>query len=118
MLKKMNFKRGKGQSTLEYAILIIIIAAALLSMQAYIKRGISGRMKQSADDIGGQFSPGNTKVNKVVTKSSTVHETFINGQATTDTGNEKTNTTDTTTILDTTKEDWGSGLNKATNSTK
>ena len=36
MLKYLNKKRQKGQSTLEYAILIIIIIGALLSIQVYI----------------------------------------------------------------------------------
>ena len=53
-------KKAKGQSTMEYAILIIIIIGALLTIQVYIKRGIQGRLKSATDDIGEQFSPGNT----------------------------------------------------------
>ena len=60
MIAYLNTK--KAQSTLEYAILIIVIIAALISIQVYIKRGIQGRLKSSADDIGDQFSPGNTNV--------------------------------------------------------
>ena len=48
----------KGQSTLEYAILIAVITAGLLVVQGYVKRGIQGRLKASTDDIGEQFSPG------------------------------------------------------------
>ena len=66
MLKYFNKKRKKGQSTLEYAILIIIIIGALLSIQVYIKRGVQGRLKSAADDIGDQFSQGNTNVVKYV----------------------------------------------------
>lgn len=54
----MMKKNKKGQSTLEYAILIIIIIAALLSLQTYVKRGVQGRLKSSTDDIGDQFSGG------------------------------------------------------------
>ena len=54
--------RHRGQSTLEYVVLIIIIIAALLSIQVYIKRGVQGRLKSASDDIGDQFSPGNTNV--------------------------------------------------------
>ena len=62
----------KGQSTLEYAILIIVIIAALISIQVYIKRGVQGKLKSSADDIGDQFSPGNTNV--IVAQKVVSHE--------------------------------------------
>ena len=65
MLKFLNKNRKKGQTTLEYAVLIIIIIGALLSIQVYIKRGIQGRLKSATDDIGDQFSPGNTIVNHI-----------------------------------------------------
>jgi hypothetical protein len=58
MLKMM--RKRNGQSTLEYAILIIIIIAALLTLQTYIKRGLSGRLKDATDDIGDQYSESNT----------------------------------------------------------
>ncbi|MBF0122638.1 MAG: hypothetical protein HQL21_04410 [Candidatus Omnitrophica bacterium] len=54
MLK--NIRKFKGQSTLEYAILVVVVIAALLSLQTYIKRGIQGRLRKSSDDIGDQFS--------------------------------------------------------------
>jgi Flp pilus assembly pilin Flp len=76
MFKLMNKKRRQGQSTLEYAILIIIIIAALLSIQVYIKRGVQGRFKQAADDIGDQFSVGNTNVVHTTTTSSKTLDTF------------------------------------------
>ncbi|MCK4883064.1 MAG: hypothetical protein KAS92_08570 [Candidatus Omnitrophica bacterium] len=79
MFKYLNKKRQKGQSTLEYAILIIIIIGALLSIQVYIKRGIQGRLKSATDDIGTQFSPGNTNVIKKMTTSSRSSETFQDG---------------------------------------
>lgn len=62
-----NFNKKKGQSTLEYAVLIVIIIAALLAMNQYIKRGLQGRLKSATDDIGDQFSPGNTNYSKVTT---------------------------------------------------
>src|SRR3989338_1863438 len=79
MLKYFNNRRKKGQSTLEYAILIIIIIGALLSIQVYIKRGVQGRLKSATDDIGTQFSPGNTNVIKTMTTSSRSQETFRSG---------------------------------------
>jgi len=50
MLQFLNQKRG--QSTLEYAVLIVVIIGALLTIQTYIKRGVQGRLKSAADDIG------------------------------------------------------------------
>ena len=79
MFKYLNKKRQKGQSTLEYAVLIIIIIGALLSIQMYIKRGIQGRLKSATDDIGTQYSQGNTNVIKTMTTSSQTSETFISG---------------------------------------
>lgn len=47
----------RGQSTLEYAVVIAVIVAALVVMQLYIRRGVQGRLRQSADDMGEQFAP-------------------------------------------------------------
>lgn len=79
MLKYFNKRRKEGQSTLEYAILIIIIIGALLSIQVYIKRGVQGRLKGAADDIGDQFSNGNTNVIKKMITSSQTQDTFVSG---------------------------------------
>ena len=79
MLNLLNRKWKKGQSTLEYAVLIIIIIGALLSIQVYIKRGVHGRLKSAADDIGDQFSPGNTRANIMSVTRSNSHDTFKSG---------------------------------------
>jgi hypothetical protein len=52
----MTFSR-KGQSMLEYTILFIIIVAALMTMQLYMKRGLQGRWKSTTDDLGEQYDP-------------------------------------------------------------
>ena len=72
-------KKAKGQSTMEYAILIIIIIGALISIQVYIKRGVQGRLKSAADDIGEQFSPGNTNWFTTTVSKSNTRETFSKG---------------------------------------
>jgi len=56
--RKVNNRRA--QSTLEYAVIISVIVAALLTMQVYIKRGIQGKLRSAADEIGRQYDPGNT----------------------------------------------------------
>lgn len=52
--------KRKAQSTLEYAVLIGILVAGLIAMQAYIKRGYQGKLRESADKMGNQFSPERT----------------------------------------------------------
>lgn len=120
MFKYLNKKRQKGpglagamgrggQSTLEYAILIIIIIGALLSIQVYIKRGVQGRLKSATDDIGTQFSPGNTNVIRTMRTSSVTAETFVSGVSRSDLeDNEITTTVMNAQIVNVLQEYWGS----------
>lgn len=55
-----SVKKLRGQSTLEYAVIIACIAAALLTMQVYIKRSIQGKLRQAAEEFGEQYDPGST----------------------------------------------------------
>ena len=101
-------RRKKGQSTLEYAILIIIIIGALLSIQVYIKRGIQGRLKGAADDIGDQFSPGNTNVVQTMGTWSRTNETFRTGVSGSALLNAEVTTTKTNAyIMNLEREYWG-----------
>jgi Flp pilus assembly pilin Flp len=45
----------RGQSVLEYAILVGIVMAAILGMQIYAKRGIQAGIKTAADQLGDQL---------------------------------------------------------------
>ena len=47
----------RAQSTLEMAVLTVAIAAAVVGMQVYLKRGISGRWRDAIDSIGAQYAP-------------------------------------------------------------
>ncbi len=58
MRKYSNLRQA--QSLLEYAVLICVIISTLLIMQFYIKRAYQGRIKQEADELGQQYSPGHT----------------------------------------------------------
>ncbi len=109
MLNYINKKRG--QSTLEYAVLIIIIIGALLSIQVYIKRGISGRLKQASDDIGDQFSVGNTNVVKTMTTSSRSNDTFNQNTGTKSQmlAPEVTTEVMNSNIINVNQEFWGNG---------
>ena len=114
MLK--HFHKMKGQSTLEYAVLVVIIIGALLTIQTYIKRGVQGRLKSSSDDIGDQFSPGNTNATKTTKTHSQTQELF--GQDASGTVKqgasesklsvpELTNTQENSAIVNSTQEYWG-----------
>ena len=108
MFTYLNKRRKKGQSTLEYAVLIIIIIGALLSIQVYIKRGIQGRLKGAADDIGDQFSVGNSNVLKVMTTLSRTNETFRTGVSGSRLLNEEVTTTRTNAyLINQDQEFWG-----------
>lgn len=50
-------KKKKGQSAVEYALVIIVAIAALVAINVYMKRGMQGRLKASTDQIGRQFDP-------------------------------------------------------------
>ena len=60
----MNFladtEAARGQTILDYTVLIVIMIAALLGMQIYLKRGVSGRLRSAADSLGGQYAPKHT----------------------------------------------------------
>jgi hypothetical protein len=48
----MSYKFKKVQSSIEYAALIVILAAVAISVSVYLKRASQGRMKQAADSYG------------------------------------------------------------------
>jgi uncharacterized protein (UPF0333 family) len=101
-------RKIKGQSTLEYAVLIIIVIGALLSIQVYIKRGVQGRLKSATDDIGDQYSPGNSNIRRVVTTFSNTAETFNSGVSTTTlNSDEVTETLQNAIIINAEQEFWG-----------
>jgi hypothetical protein len=56
----MYMRARRGQSILEYATLLALIVSALLIMQFYVKRAYQGRLKDEADQVGQQYSPGHT----------------------------------------------------------
>ena len=89
----------RAQSVLEYCVLICILVAALVAMQTYIKRGVQGRIRASADEIGGEFgyAPGMMNstivINKAITEESNSYT--VHGS-----GSDNTTTTESSTILD------------------
>lgn len=54
MMRYLRTKRG--QSLLEYALILAAIIVAIIFMQGYVRRGVQGRLRSAADDIGDQYS--------------------------------------------------------------
>lgn len=99
--------KKRGQSTLEYAVLIVVIIAALIAMQVYLKRGVQGRMRESSDQIGEQFSPGFTVSNRVTNTFSQSRDTSDAFSSTTEIINQFQNVTGTENVLNASNEFWG-----------
>ncbi|MBM3244956.1 MAG: hypothetical protein FJZ15_04095 [Candidatus Omnitrophica bacterium] len=70
----------RGQSTLEYAVIIAIVVAALIAMQAYMKRGLQGKLRSASDDIGEQYSPGRTTSDHVTRVNVNSEESLVGGE--------------------------------------
>ena len=57
--------KRRGQSALEYALIITAVVAALLVTHAYLRRSILGRLRLSSQELGPQFDPESFQVNRV-----------------------------------------------------
>lgn len=67
-----------GQSTVEYAVVIAVAVAALLAMQIFVKRGVQGKLRAAAEQVGEQYVPGKTKSSfTVVNPQSSRRETLL-----------------------------------------
>ena len=88
----------KGQSVLEYAMMVIIITAAMISIQNYFKRGIQGRWKSAMDGVGEQYDPMQTSVDL---KHSVIGTTVTNIATVKATGGVETFRADKSTITET-----------------
>ena len=83
-MKESRQRSRKAQSTLEYAVAISVIVAALLVMQIYMKRGVAGKLRVATDQIGDQFNPYVATRNLTHNRGGTTDEiTNVNGQITT-----------------------------------
>jgi uncharacterized protein (UPF0333 family) len=104
----------KGQSTLEYSVIVAVVVAGLIAMQVYIKRGMQGRLRQASDDIGEQFSPGYTTSNYTTTSNVTSNESTVGsaqGEETTvrseSTSAQTQSKTGNEAVAALAQEDWG-----------
>ena len=105
----------RGQSTIEYAVLIMLIIAALITVGTYFRRGVQGRWKQAVDDLGQQYDPRymNSEITHTVVGNIETSVYTVDGEN--EAGNKEgywTLREDTSTITDTTT---GSSRVAATN---
>lgn len=77
------FLKKRGQSTLEYALLIAIVVAALLAIRIYMKRGVQGRLRSATDDIGEQFDAKKTAYSYTTGRTGKVVEEVTSGVSST-----------------------------------
>ena len=47
----MRINARKGQNILEYTMLILIVAAALIAMTTYVTRSMNSRLKQASEEL-------------------------------------------------------------------
>lgn len=52
MIRQTRLPKQKGTSIIEYSLLIAVVIAALIGMQFYVKRAVSGNWKQAGDVFG------------------------------------------------------------------
>jgi hypothetical protein len=70
----LNFlKQKKAQSLIEYILVLAAVIVAILFMQLYVNRAISGRLKDASDQIGDQYSS-SAKFNITTTRGSKITE--------------------------------------------
>jgi len=103
-MRKFRLKRS-AQTTLEYAVLIGVIAAALITMQIYLKRGYQGKIKSGADSMGEQFSPALSTSNYTTNSFSNTSEDIDAGTTTTNIINQWSNRTGNESVQNLVDED-------------
>lgn len=105
----LRLKDKRGQNTLEYALLIGVVVAALIGMQVYMKKGIQGKLKEGTDEIGKQFDPTtfNTAWKTTGVGNTSNTETRVAAATGAVGGNITTNVTTSETVTKNEYEDWG-----------
>lgn len=92
----------KGQSTLEYALIIAVVIAVIVVMQKFMSGGVGGRLKASVDDIGGQFN-----VNGFVRTTTTTYPSGSDQDVAIEAFGYSFDTTDATGVIDNTADQKG-----------
>lgn len=71
--------RKRGQTSLEFVAVIIIVLGAFLAIGNYFKRGIQGRWKTAVDEVGEQYDPrvANGDVSRILSANSSTAVTSV-----------------------------------------
>ena len=75
-------------------------------MQTYVKRGYQGKLRDSADNIGDQYSPGHTTYSYNIHQESKTSEKFEKGVSTTNITHQKQTKTGSETVAGLDEEYW------------
>jgi len=102
----IRLRKRRAQSTLEYAILIGVIVAGLVAMQVYLKRGYQGKIRESADSMGEQFSPGQTTYQYTTSSKTSSSEEVKDGSTKTEIGEQKSERETQEKLGEASKEKW------------
>jgi uncharacterized protein (UPF0333 family) len=83
IIKTFYHRIHKGQSTVEFGVLLVVIVTALVAMQFYLRRGIQGRLRSGVDSLGEQYDPEKSRseftINHTKTGVKLVNVTTQNG---------------------------------------
>ncbi|MCF7916267.1 MAG: hypothetical protein K9L61_00625 [Candidatus Omnitrophica bacterium] len=83
MIIKNKRQRGwlrKSQAIIEYALVLIGVVAAFVTMGIYFQRSMQGKLRAHADDLGEQFSPDKTTATMTSTVVSNSTESTSDGE--------------------------------------
>jgi len=95
-------RNHKGQTILEFTVIIIIILGVLITMKDYIKRGVQGRWKSATDDFGDQYDPQFVNSNIVyATQSNSVSQVSVINTTVDNVPGQWTNRVDITNAVET-----------------
>ena len=72
-------KDTRGQSILEYVVIVVVVVAAVIAINIYMKRGVSGKLRESTDQIGEQFDIQKTETNITRNRTGTSLQTVQKG---------------------------------------
>jgi len=74
-------RNRRGQTIMEYTVIVIVVVGVMIAMKDYVKRGIQGRWKSAADQVGEQYDPQNVNsdVNYATQSNSLSLVTVVNG---------------------------------------
>ncbi len=104
------FIRKKGQSTVEYALIAMVIVTALIAIMVYMRRAMMGRLKESSNSVGRQFDPTQPGGYETAWQTEGVGITETNEMRDVGTGATMSDTVQSETTLDNKGDAWGQGV--------